>query len=190
MKPIIIIGKSNSGKTTLLPVLSKKLNANPITTYTTRPRRPGEAKNTYHFISPFLFKLLIIFRFFAEYTSYNASFGKVFYGSSKRSFKNNSIIILNPYGVKAIKSKINCYVVYLNISNDLAEKRALLRGDNPIEIKRRLQQDNKDFDKIENFCDIIYTVDENSTVDEVSDRILKELKDLENRRMEIYERFC
>jgi len=161
---IVLLGKTCSGKTTLVD--SMKPDLKKIVTYTTRPKRPNEVDSIdYHFISVEKFKEMEASGKFIETASYNASFGKCYYGSSKKSLinavwdaSNDYVIILNPYGYKALeKSGLEFISIYLNVSEDELFKRALARGDDTKEIKRRLKTDNFDFKNIENEVDIILT---------------------------------
>ena len=94
---VILAGKTCTGKTTLAENLVKR-GMKKIVTYTTRPMRAGEADGIdYHFIKEPEFQKLSKSGFFAEETSYDASFGHCSYGSAKEDFSDpdgNKVIIL------------------------------------------------------------------------------------------------
>lgn len=154
---IVIIGKTNSGKSTLADFFPHK-----IITYTTRPMRRNEVDGIdYHFVSDEIFDYLKECGVFAETTSYKTAFGIWQYGSAKRDYEqNDDVIILNPRGLKAIKKAgIKCFVVYIKITEEEILKRASLRGDNHEEVLRRIKADNEDFEGIEEYCDLILDTD-------------------------------
>ena len=159
---IVLIGKMASGKTTTAKLLVEEGFKRAVTD-TTRKPRPGEVDHVdYNFISEIEFFSGISSGNYAEYTSYNAAFGKVYYGSRTSLFVDGGdrVIVLNPYGLKAIREKhIPCIVVYLRADKDTLHKRLTKRGDMEEEIVRRLQADDRDFADIEPLCDAIIDVD-------------------------------
>ena len=167
-KPLIIKGKSNSGKSTLAKALEEK-GYKRIITYTTRPMRPGEIQDVdYHFLSQEEFDKRKSEGFFAETADYDATFGHCSYGSSKESYQEGTVIVLNPYGIKQIKAaNINCNVLYLDINDELIRERAIARGDKLEEIERRIEKDNIDFmDAYEN-SDFAVEITSKTTVKEL-----------------------
>ena len=161
---IVIIGKTASGKDTIVKKLCDENDFNKIITYTTRPPRTNEINGkTYSFISQEDFEYKIHNNFFAEYKSYNSEFGKWYYGTSEESIlnsNNNSIIILTPQGYSDITKKypnVNFKCIYLYANNETIKKRLLSRGDNKEEAARRIEHDNEDFKGVEELADkIVY----------------------------------
>jgi len=146
MKPLVIFGKTNSGKTTIAKEL-EKLGLKRVVTYTTRPIRSNEVDGIdYHFINNDEFNQKKNEGFFIETAEYNAAFGYCQYGSAKNSIVDNTVIVLNPYGVKKLEELNKDFIgVYLDLSDENIKKRAELRGDSTEEIERRLIADKKDF---------------------------------------------
>jgi guanylate kinase len=121
-----------------------------IVTYTTRPMRPGEKDGKdYYFIKQEEFDDLDYHGFFAETTTYDVYWGFFQYGSAKQdyhAFFTKKLIILNPAGaITARNNNINSYIVWLDLPAYFTMQRALNRGDEPLEICRRFQTDEKDF---------------------------------------------
>ncbi|MDD5901720.1 MAG: guanylate kinase [Lachnospiraceae bacterium] len=158
---IILVGKSGSGKTSIQEELIKDGKYKRVVTYTTRSMREGEIDGvTYHFISSCEFLKKQSEGFFVETTYYDVASGeRWFYGTSSECFNDdNSVLIMNPDGIKAIKGRkdINYTIFYIMCDNKTLKKRLKKRGDNPKEAKRRLKADKKDFKNIEALCD--YTI--------------------------------
>lgn len=153
---LCLVGKSASGKTTILNEL-EKLGIPRVVTMTTRPMRPGEEEGkTYYFRGEDEFKRLMHYDFFAETTSYNVANGETwYYGTPKESLYGDKAIILNPDGLKALRNKYDMLVFYLDVPRFELKKRLIKRGDNQIEAKRRLIADEEDFQDINDYCDWI-----------------------------------
>ena len=171
---IVIIGKSGSGKTTLAKYLEEIKGFRRIITYTTRPIRENEVDGVdYHFLSQEEFNKRKEDGFFAETADYDASFGHCSYGSAKEDYNidNNSVIVLNPYGVKQIYGKTKGKIIYIIASNDLIRKRLQLRGDKSEEIERRLETDEIDFKDMDKYSDFNIKIDSNSTIEDIAHKI-------------------
>lgn len=149
---ILLIGKTASGKDTILNEIVK-MGYRKLVTYTTRPMRAGEIDGlNYHYISTEEFLLKEEQGFFAETTSYNVATGeRWYYGSALEDFNRDSVMIVNPDGVKQISKikSLNPVVFYIQADEDLLRARLFKRGDNAAEFERRLREDNKDFFGIE-----------------------------------------
>nr|WP_270249268.1 AAA family ATPase [Coprococcus catus] len=177
---IIIIGKTASGKDTIVKELCQNHNFKKIVTYTTRPMRENEINGiTYHFISDVDFKQKINEGFFTEYKSYQSEFGEWFYGTSEESIINSdskSIIILTPQGYKDILSKypnLNYKSIYLYASNRTIRERLIQRGDDEAEAIRRVKHDKKDFRGIEKIVDNVICNNKDRPFEKVIKNILE-----------------
>lgn len=163
---VILIGKSASGKDTLLKELTQNNAMNKIVSYTTRPKRVGEVNGIdYNFVSEqTFFELMQKGKFFQtrQYdTLDDTGTATVWhYGSELVNPESRVpyITIVDVQGAKDYIStygKENVFVVYVDASDDVRRRRAEARG-NFIECEweRRLQDDNDRFD-LNNFRDII-----------------------------------
>ena len=157
---LCVIGKSASGKTTLIEEL-KKRGYKKAVTYTTRPMRPGEIDGIdYHFLSVKDFKSNIEKGFFAEFYDFTRE-GKTdwLYGSSKESYLKSdekTFVILTPNGIRDVKKNGVPLTVFYLVVPDHDRKRALLkRGDDSIEIERRIIRDNIDFEEAAELSDFV-----------------------------------
>ena len=180
---IIIVGKTASGKDTVVKKLVDDYKYTKIITYATRPIRKDEKQGaTYHFISDEDFKQKINDGFFAEYKSYDTEFGKWYYGSALEDLEkadDKSVIILTPSGYRDVKRKLpnkNITAIYIYANIATIETRLIKRGDNEKEARRRLDHDNEDFKGIENEVDRIVYNNSGTDINEVVDKILKYLE--------------
>ena len=178
---IIIIGKTASGKDTIVNKLVKEHNFKKCITYTTRPMRPNEKQDiTYHFISDSDFRNKINNDFFAEWKSYKTEFGEWLYGTALNDLQkesNNTVIILTPDGYRDIKDKIskNHKSFYIYSDEDTIKERLILRGDNPNEAQRRIAHDNIDFKGIENEVYKVISNNKNTNINDIVNTIISEI---------------
>ena len=143
---IVIIGGLASGKTTLAKYLEEVYGYKRIVTYTTRPIRKGEVEGKdYHFVDEVTFYKLMNAEFFFETTHYTTADGVWSYGSQISEYKEfeRTIIVLNPSGAMLLKEP--SFFVWLDIPLKVRMYRALERGDDPLEVARRLLADANDF---------------------------------------------
>lgn len=149
---IVLMGRSGTGKSTIAKEL-EKLGYERVITYTTRPPRPGEKDGLdYHFITDEQFQSMNQNGEFGETDCFLTEQGIWQYGSAKRDYKMNSVIILTPKG-KEVLSKhiptIPMITVLLMASQKEIVKRLKDRGDSLTRIKNRLEQDEYDFGDLE-----------------------------------------
>ena len=82
---------------------------------------------------------------------------------------------LEKHGYKDVINKLSKkpISIYLYANNSTIKKRLKKRGDDPKEAERRVSHDNDDFKGIENEVDKIVYNNENDTIDDVIQKILK-----------------
>lgn len=147
---IIIIGPSASGKSTIEKELVKNGYKN-IVSYTSRPIRNGETNHKdYHFITELEFFDKNYNGFFAESTQYNSWY----YGIAKEDMIENFIAVVEPYGFSQIiklseKEKFKITSFFIEAPERMRLKRMVDRGDNLMEIFRRIFSDQGVFQGIE-----------------------------------------
>lgn len=159
---ILLCGKMCSGKTTIQKQLIK-MGMEPIVTYTTRPPRKGEINGvSYHFITKEEFLKKKEQNFFAETTSYNVASGDIwYYGSALEDLSDDKVMIVNPYGLKQIKSikSLEPISFYILVDDKTIIERVTERGDSIKEAARRLNADNIDFNNIDRYIDFAFKND-------------------------------
>jgi guanylate kinase len=155
---IVLIGKSGSGKDTILKEL-KKYGFNAIVSYTTRPKRHYEVDGVdYHFITEEEFMEKLKSDFFVEHTEYRGWH----YGIAKKDCDENGVVIVEPNGLKQLENKIDdISVFYVEASLETRVDRLYKRGDDPAEIGRRIIADEELFKDVSSMTEWIINNDDN-----------------------------
>lgn len=160
---LVLVGKTCTGKDTLLKQLVSNFGYKPVVSYTTRPPRSGEVDGEdYHFIDKSQFRRMKLQGFFAETTSYNVATGETwYYGTLLKDLKDDSIIILNPEGLRTLKHNkdLNIVSFLITAKEETLRERLANRGDNPEESERRLKADQEDFSNISDLVDFSFSND-------------------------------
>lgn len=173
---IILIGASAAGKSTIEKELVKN-GYNNIISYTSRPIRCNETNHKdYHFISKEEFSLKNKEGFFAENTIYN----DWFYGIAKENIRPDAIIVVEPHGFRQLKklskeNNVPLLSFFIEAPERVRLKRMVDRGDNLMEIFRRIFSDQGVFQGIEDEVD--YIINNNRPIEETIKNILSLLGD-------------
>lgn len=152
---IIIIGKAASGK----DYFQKQLVSNgwrPLRQYTTRPKRPNEVGDEYHFVSEDYFNCI------KHNLRSVQNFNGWMYGFYMEEAISSDVMIFSPanllniYLSSDILSRdllLNSTIVYLDIDEDTRRERLSVRyvgGNEDDSLERRLQADKNDFEFFDN----------------------------------------
>ncbi len=176
---IVLAGHSGSGKDHLLKYLiNNNLFYSPK--ITTRPPRQGEVNGReYYYTNNTKFVNLIHIGEMKIYQPFVIKNDIWFYGISEENFKNNDVFILTPYEISLLseKKRKECYIIYIDINEDIRKKRLLERNDNNDSVERRLESDRKDFDNFDNWNYRI--TDPNFNVEEIYEITKQNIKILE-----------
>ena len=178
---LVLCGKSAAGKNFLLNELINQ-GMKRVITYTTRPMRYGEEDGVdYHFIPEQLFEKVKSDNLFAETAEYHGANGDTCkYGSAIRYYEttNDSVIILNPDGIKQIKNQnIPVVVIFLDASEESRMQRLKMRGDDKDEVKRRMETDDKDFADIALIADYVFFTDTGADTKALTKKIYQKYKE-------------
>jgi len=171
---IILVGESASGKSTIEKQLVKN-GLNKIVSYTTRPIRDGEIDGIdYHYISEedFLYHLKI--NFFAEYTIYNGWY----YGVAHKDCLDNSVCVVEPHGFRQLLKIKDLHIksFYIQVPERVRLKRMVDRGDNLLEVFRRIFSDQGLFQFIDKEVDyVVQNIAINDCLQEVLNKIKGEI---------------
>ena len=143
LEKIILVGPAASGKDYVCKYLKDKGLRKSIT-YTTRPCRDKEEDDKdYHFIDDKQFNQMINENKFYEWDNFIGWF----YGSSSEDFVNSQLFIKTPKGVSRLDSedRKKCFIVYLDIPEDIIRERLNGRNDSNDSNERRIMSDKEDF---------------------------------------------
>lgn len=172
---LILVGPSASGKTEVVKMLISRYGMKKLVTYTSRSMRIGEINDVdYHFLDKVDFEKKIKDGFFLEYVEYNDNY----YGTSFEGLDSDKVVILEPSGLKhyirEAKGKIR--ICYITCSKEIREKRMIKRGDTLESIKKRLLSDELIFNAELNELADWTIVDENYTLNELTEKVYNAYK--------------
>jgi guanylate kinase len=176
---IILVGESASGKSTIEKILSEKYGYVKTVSYTTRPPRDNEVDGIdYNFISTNEYTEKFNNNFFVEIGAYNGWF----YGTTAEQYRDNTVCVLTPHGLRQIKKKLNkdlnITTFYINVPRRDRLIKILQRGDNIDEAIRRNQSDVGQYDGIEDEVDYVLENKEyRYTPEEMVERVVKILNE-------------
>lgn len=137
---IILTGPSASGKTATCLYLQKHFGIRKVITHTTRPMRSGERNDLdYHFVSKEEFQRMIDNDEFIEHVTFNGNF----YGTSKKEVGIDKCMAVEINGAMTYKSFNDPKIVlfYMNLDEETCKARMLARGDDPIKVASRIEND-------------------------------------------------
>lgn len=150
---IIICGKSGSGKDFLLRgLIKKKLKYQPK--ITTRPQRKLERQGIeYDFVDNDKFKILLesneikTYQYFLIEDPITKMVSDWYYAVSKQNFDESQLFIMTPHEIASLspEDRSKCFIVYLDIPEDVRKSRITRRNDYNDSINRRMEADNVDF---------------------------------------------
>lgn len=173
---IAIIGESGAGKSSVEKELESTFLFNRIITYTTRPKRENEQNHIdYHFINDTTFSNMVTNNLFAETTVYRGWS----YGTAKEDCKDNSVIVIDPHGLRQLKRNTDIDIVsfYIKVPRKDRIIKMLQRGDDIEECYRRSLSDVGLFTGIEDEVDyVIDNIGYKYSVKDISAIIVLDLK--------------
>ena len=182
----IIMGKTCSGKNTVVAELVKR-GWSQIITYTSRPKRRGEKNGReYWYISEDDFASKIKSGYFAAWKSYDVNGKTWYYGSPTEEIieasldDKNNVIILTPQGVVDVLAILKRYIadyqiniIYLYSNHNTILKRLKSRRDKNDTIERRMRADDIDFMNAVNLANKIIYNNDSDSIESVADKIIK-----------------
>jgi guanylate kinase len=151
----VLLGATCSGKTTALETLVKR-GYETVTSYTTRPKRPGELDGIdYNFISSFQYDALDTLGYLVAKNTFTSAYGDKWRYAINIMDINPSVdqfIITEPSGYRDLVQRLgkeNVKSIYLLAPYDVRLARGMNRKDSTNELFRRLDADEKDFEGFE-----------------------------------------
>lgn len=162
MKLLIIVGRSCTGKTTIVKELKKTVDFFEVHSFTTRPRRVNELNGGDHeFITLEEFNRLKNENKLIDVIEYNGNY----YGLSEESFDftKNNIVVVEPSGIRNLKEKLatrfDIIAIELDAPDEVILERFKMRGDDPIVAKKRFEHDKERFKDVDADIKLIYPID-------------------------------
>ena len=143
---IILVGKSNSGKTYFSNILKEYGDYTEAIFDTTRPMRPDEINGeSYNFVTEDEFTKNIHEN---KYIYFN-NFNNWFYGITYEEYELSDIVILTPSSLLKIR-RDNVFVIYIDTTKSIKHQRLQVRNKiNEQESHRRFESDEILFDQFE-----------------------------------------
>ncbi len=147
-----IVGPSGCGKTTLMEDL-KRLGFTEAISYTTRKCRGGSDISAYHFVSEEEFEKMIQDGIILEHVRYAGAY----YGTSIPELDANDFVILEPVGVRAVKSRYHTRPVkVIGITADFEVLRSRLQSRTDGS-DLRIEKDKETFKDLKTLADVCIT---------------------------------
>lgn len=162
----LIVGRSGSGKDTVVDYLCKHYGYKRIVSYTTRP--PRNARDKHIFVTDEEFDRLKNIVAYTEYNGYR-------YCATAEQVEDADLYIIDPAGVeyfkKHYKGRKGVRVIGLECDLLFAFNRMRKRGDSLDEASERVRNDNETFKNYSMLCD--YIVNANLNINVVANQIQK-----------------
>lgn len=153
-----IMGRTASGKDSLVNNICKELNLSSVISYTTRPKR-FDTENTHIFVDKQVLQKHMVENNIAAFTT----IGEYAYWTTKEQITNCDIYIIDYEGLKSLRlktpSNTRIVSIYIEAPEEDRIKRALLRQPNSeIIIQNRIANENEQFSILENLQDYQYKI--------------------------------
>ena len=179
-KLFLILGKSASGKTTILNDLLTKLDIPVLLSNTTRPPRHGEIDGIdYNFVDMHTFDEDYKHENVLEYDVFRIDSLKqtwVYYTKKSDLLlpQTSQIKVVSPTGLSQLMSnkqlRDNIVSIFIDCPDRLRKKRYLTRSISPDSMNDRFARDEKAFQHL--FTDYIIINDENMSINEASNQLI------------------
>lgn len=179
-KLFVILGKSCSGKTTILNEVLSKLEIPVLLSSTTRPPRENEVNGReYNFVTMSDFDTDYKNEDILEYDVFRIdSIRQSWVYYTKKSDlllpQTSQIKVVSPTGLAQLMSnkelRDNIVSIYIDADDKLRQKRYLTRSISPDNMNDRFERDERNFQHL--FTDYIILNDENTSINEASNQLI------------------
>ena len=155
---LCVLGRTASGKDSLVNKLCERTGLKAITSYTTRPRRNNEG-DTHIFSTKEVYEQIQSEGRVAAYTEIA---GNIYWTTIDQLYEND-IYIIDYYGIKTLRElnlpDIRIVTVYINTPDEIREQRALQsRGDDKSKFRVRDYSEKQQFKDMLKDADFDYAV--------------------------------
>lgn len=141
---LLLIGESGSGKSTIAAKLCEKYGLRELLSYTDRPKR-HKNENGHTFVTPEEADDILFHKKIIAYTEFDGHR----YFCTEEQFMNSDIYIIDPAGlsylIRNYSNQKDVYAIYIKTTENQRVKRMAKRGDDPLNILKRLDNDRIKF---------------------------------------------
>lgn len=178
-KLFCIVGRTGTGKDSLVDLVCSSLGMRKVKSYTTRERRPGEGDDSHVFIKP-----VEVDQFRGKMAAYT-KIGEVEYFATVRQVLDGDFYVIDPNGLDDFRERwdfskfpMSIVVIYITVPKMTQISRLLGRGDGVDKSNQRMLAENDQFGEFEIKKRMNYTIENSNLEQAVSDLkgvILQEL---------------
>ena len=158
-KLFCVVGRTGTGKDSLVDLVCSSLGMKKVKSYTTRERRPGEGDDSHVFIKP-----VEIDQFKGKMAAYT-KIGEVEYFATVEQVLEGDFYVIDPNGLDDFRERwdfnkfpISIVVIYVTVPKMTQLSRLLGRGDNTEKSNSRMLAENNQFGEFEIKQRMDYTV--------------------------------
>lgn len=178
-KIFVILGKTLSGKSSILKMIEGNVEASRVVTFTNRPKRDGEESGVdYYFVNHdqalgfILGGYSIANRHYEPHNSVRGIY-PWYYGILNEDLQEegDKYLVTDLEGFKELKEYYDVVSIYLNITPSEQKKRASSRGSSlDEETKRRIEDDDIVFDGFQKKADFV--INAGGPIDKVAKEVM------------------
>ena len=158
-KLFCVVGRTGTGKDSLVDLVCSSLGMKKVKSYTTRERRPGEGDDSHVFIKP-----VEIDQFKGKMAAYT-KIGEVEYFATIEQVLEGDFYVIDPNGLDDFRERwdfnkfpMSIVVIYITVPKMTQLSRLLGRGDNAEKSNSRMLAENNQFGEFETKQRMDYTV--------------------------------
>ena len=158
-KLFCVVGRTGTGKDSLVDLVCSSLGMKKVKSYTTRERRPGEGDDSHVFIKP-----VEIDQFKGKMAAYT-KIGEVEYFATIEQVLEGDFYVIDPNGLDDFRERwdfnkfpMSIVVIYITVPKMTQLSRLLGRGDNTEKSNSRMLAENNQFGEFETKQRMDYTV--------------------------------
>lgn len=158
-KLFCVVGRTGTGKDSLVDLVCSSLGMKKVKSYTTRERRPGEGDDSHVFIKP-----VEIDQFKGRMAAYT-KIGEVEYFATVEQVLEGDFYVIDPNGLDDFRERwdfnkfpMSIVVIYITVPKMTQLSRLLGRGDNAEKSNSRMLAENNQFGEFETRQRMDYTV--------------------------------
>ena len=158
-KLFCVVGRTGTGKDSLVDLVCSSLGMKKVKSYTTRERRPGEGDDSHVFIKP-----VEIDQFKGKMAA-DTKIGEVEYFATVEQVLEGDFYVIDPNGLDDFRERwdfnkfpMSIVVIYITVPKMTQLSRLLGRGDNAEKSNSRMLAENNQFGEFETRQRMDYTV--------------------------------